>query len=315
MSLNVHMSQCCAIQELSGLSSFASNPKGAMKEFCRMAIAKPCNFHGTTSRGASLYSFYLFTAAIETPAPGLKEGRKYPKYGQNFAAFIKSNGLGDVWESPLRVNEAFHSDHSNQVYIWMPDHQAVFEWWERNKDPNDDKLRPKPMDLLTGKEKFVPSSKQVSCWQESTAAERGGWYCSNSALPRGCGRKIEGGETALFRFKNGVKHGDVICKRCAESKSIPEGYFTGPKPTSSSRPGWSTLLVETDYTYICSGDGLRDGCRTYASAGEIILKGPGSGQCFCSACFVDDRLSATDQVEVYEVPKPIKFPKKTKAQD
>ena len=63
----------------------------------------------------------------------------YGPYGKNFYNFILENKLGEVWESPLRPNKAWHPDHENQVYVWMPDHAAILAWWAVN-DPDKTKV-------------------------------------------------------------------------------------------------------------------------------------------------------------------------------
>jgi hypothetical protein len=282
-----------------------------MKEFCRMAIAKPCNFHGTFSDSGSLYSFYLFTAALETQDDSVKHSRKYPKYGQKFAAFIKDNGLGDVWESPARVNQAFHSDHSNQVYIWMPNHNAVFEWWERNREPREGMLRPKPADLRAGLVKETPSKKEINGWVKLDNDDKG-WACSISSTYRGCGKALKPGEQAMYRLRKGHKSGDVVCMSCVESGKVPLDYLVGPKVKASSRPGWTTEGVNREYLHMCRGDDKKDGCRLYVQVGMTILKDPKGVHVFCSDCYEDDIPQDPQEVFEPEAIQPVKFPKKTR---
>lgn len=111
---------CCAIQEISGLSETKTGEE-AMVLFCQISIQKPVKFGVFTANKDALYSFYMFTAAV---------GREYPEYGHGFAEFLKKHALGDVWESPALTNKAFHRDHANQVWIWMPNNEAVRSWWK-----------------------------------------------------------------------------------------------------------------------------------------------------------------------------------------
>ena len=115
--------QCCAIQEIDGLS-YHANAKEAMLSFCKQNFVDGVKYNGTRSYNNALYSFYLFTAAL------LRDAKPY---GSEFAEFIKENNLGEVWASPKRVNEAFHPDHSNQVWVWMPNPEKLCEWWMANK--------------------------------------------------------------------------------------------------------------------------------------------------------------------------------------
>lgn len=113
---------CCAIQEIGGLCNHRNCPEDAMRAFCEQNLAKPVRYGTCAGRSHSLYSFYLFTAAV---------GAAYDTntYGHQFANYIKTHGLGEVWESKWVVNTAFHPDHGNQVWIWTPDLDAIKKWW------------------------------------------------------------------------------------------------------------------------------------------------------------------------------------------
>lgn len=123
--MNFQKTSSCAIQDIDKLSD---HPTGldAMIAFCQQAILKPPVFGRYTGRVGEISSFYVFSAAV---GPG------YPTYGKMFYDFIKSNNLGEVYESPTRPNKAWHPDHENQVYIFMPDQTALRAWWEKN-DPS-----------------------------------------------------------------------------------------------------------------------------------------------------------------------------------
>jgi hypothetical protein len=122
--MNMFKTQCCAIQEIGGLSNHP-DARDAMIAFCKTNFAAPVKFGTANARADTLYSFYLFTAATGSPY--------YKPYGSNFAKFIRDNKLGRVWASPSRKNEAFHSDHENQVWIWMPNRLALKSWWEKTR--------------------------------------------------------------------------------------------------------------------------------------------------------------------------------------
>lgn len=115
--------ECCAIQEIDGLKGHA-DAKEAMLAFCKQNFGTGVLFKSQAAYSNSVYSFYLFSASLES-------GQK--PYGKEFEEFIKENELGTVWASPKRVNHAFHPDHSNQVWVWMPDVTKLKAWWEKNK--------------------------------------------------------------------------------------------------------------------------------------------------------------------------------------
>ena len=127
--------QSCALQEIAGLSSHDS-AELAMREFCKQNFSAPVKYGGVIASRDSLYSFYLFTASLA--------GYCLP-YGTNFAKFIRDHKLGEVWESPKITNLAFHSDHKNQVWVWMPDVKALRKWWDNQvKGVKPDVSKPPP---------------------------------------------------------------------------------------------------------------------------------------------------------------------------
>lgn len=127
--MNLLKTSSCAIQDIDKLSSHY-NPKDAMIAFCRQAILEPPKFGKDVGIRNEISSFYLFTAAVHPKGSG--SGRPYQPYGKEFYDFIVANDLGVVWESPQRPNKAWHPSHSNQVYVWMPDHKNILAWWAKN---------------------------------------------------------------------------------------------------------------------------------------------------------------------------------------
>lgn len=121
--LSLSDTHCCAIQEITGLSSY-SNVEEAMADFCKKSLPSAIMYKTVVAKPNELYSFYLFTAGI---------GYVNPDYGCKFAELIEANQLGPVWASPRIVNRAFHPGCYNQVWIWMPDTAAVRAWWDKKK--------------------------------------------------------------------------------------------------------------------------------------------------------------------------------------
>lgn len=152
--LSFHKTQCCAIQELGGLSSYTEG-KNVLIDFCMETLGSSngVKYGCVAARPNTVYSFYLFTAAVDTSGK-ITGANWYPKYGHNLAEFIKVNKLGEVWESPSLVNDAFHHDHSNVVWIWMPDIKALLAWWKDNKPVTAKKPR-------VAKPKTVAAKNQV----------------------------------------------------------------------------------------------------------------------------------------------------------
>ena len=131
--------KCCAYSEITGLSSHTT-PKDAMITFCRANLNQAESrvmYHTAPSTQNRLYSFYLFSAAIATPTrKDTYLSNIGDDYGSKFAKFILENKLGEIVESPLRPNMAFHEDHSNKIWIWATDQGMIEKWWEAEKKSN-----------------------------------------------------------------------------------------------------------------------------------------------------------------------------------
>ena len=122
--MNMYKTNCCAIQEIGGLS-YHYTAAEAMMAFCKANLDTDVKYGANNAAYNTLYSFYLFTAGVY--------GEARRNYGKNFANFIKEHKLGTVWASRIVKNRAFHPEHSNQVWIWTPDTAALREWWRNNK--------------------------------------------------------------------------------------------------------------------------------------------------------------------------------------
>lgn len=133
--MNFKDTGCCAIQEITGLSTHLK-AEDAMVAFCKANIngGRP-KFGSFSAAPDSVYSFYLFTAAVWHSKTKLDQYnvQYYRPYGAEFAKFIEDNDLGKVVASSIEVNQAFHKDHSNQVWIWTPNKANLKKWWEEYK--------------------------------------------------------------------------------------------------------------------------------------------------------------------------------------
>lgn len=123
--MDFNSTSCCAIEEIKNLSNFSS-ALAAMRSFCESSLTKNLAFKSVAAAPDTLFSFYLFTGAING---------YLGDYGGNFERFIKEHNLGEVWASPKIKNEAFHAERSNQVWIWMPNTKALRAWWNAQQPP------------------------------------------------------------------------------------------------------------------------------------------------------------------------------------
>lgn len=123
--------ECCAISEICALSTH-TNAEEAMVSFCQDQLISGVRYGKFSGYKETLSTFYLFTAAVYSDAV-YTELSGIKKYGHEFADFILKNKLGSIIESPALSNNAFHPDHKGQVWLWMPDTNAIRAWWEAYK--------------------------------------------------------------------------------------------------------------------------------------------------------------------------------------
>ncbi len=129
--LEFYDAQSCAIQEIHRLKDFQGAPQDAMISFCKSNLGRPVVWKVVDPSGrdkgaeGALFSFYFFSSSVYA-------GRE--TYGQQFADFITTNGLGKLITTPALANKAYHPDHANQIWIWMPDLPALTKWWKNNQN-------------------------------------------------------------------------------------------------------------------------------------------------------------------------------------
>ena len=147
---------CCGVKELSGLASYP-NPQEAMRALgaqlypdpeknkvlvnkvrerakkdgvgpCRWGYlgvqVQPVEGYAVWEDPAQ-YSRFRFAIFTEAHGPAWAE-ENGPKYGQNFAAFIRETQLGDVIETGRHVNP--NSSNKLKVWVWTVDHAALVGW-------------------------------------------------------------------------------------------------------------------------------------------------------------------------------------------
>lgn len=115
--------ESCAIAEIDQLKSYPDS-KAAMMAFCKQVFEGGIWFRDNKedkARPGAMISFYVFSAPSNYP------------YGENFAKLIKEEKFGDVWASEPRLNKAYHPDHSNKMWVWTPDRDALFCWYNDHK--------------------------------------------------------------------------------------------------------------------------------------------------------------------------------------
>jgi hypothetical protein len=119
MEIGTYVCGSCAATGISSLS-IHSGAEEAMKEFCRKSL-KPLN--------NPLYAFYVFVAGPEVPGHG-HSSRSWPRYGTEFAKYIKDNKLGTVRTLGPKINVKFHPTTKCQIWIWSPNQENIIAWWQ-----------------------------------------------------------------------------------------------------------------------------------------------------------------------------------------
>lgn|SRR3990167_3287547 len=121
---------CCAFNEIRGLSD-SPNATEAMRAFCRQVLATA---FGQITPGA----FFIFTAVIGTKDSRSPRGLRKPRrlYGDQFAAFIKKNKLGDVVVTMDRFNRKNVPTHMIRGWVWAPSEKNLRAWWRKNGGPS-----------------------------------------------------------------------------------------------------------------------------------------------------------------------------------
>lgn len=152
----------CAVQGITGLSSYRDNPFGAMKDFCERVIvpAKPSGAFATKAQTSGprqymkAYAHYIFCSGPEgfqeeqaKRWPSRSEAENtYSYYAIPFAAYIKKYRLGHVATVPRCLNTKFHPTTTCQVWVWQPNQKNLERWYERHveKIPYTRKKKAKP---------------------------------------------------------------------------------------------------------------------------------------------------------------------------
>lgn len=112
-----HMA-CCGLREITGLSN-GDLPITQMKQFLKKVFAADGFSGGKYSR--LMCSHVVFTEARH---PRYDNGQ--PKYGHNFAAFIRANSLGTVSASRIGVNP--NSNNQVKFWVWTIDGENLKKW-------------------------------------------------------------------------------------------------------------------------------------------------------------------------------------------
>ena len=134
----------CAASSIENLG-MCKNAEDAMEKFCKLELCKDTRYD--VSGFNILAPFYVFIAGPEKPGYG--HSKNWVKYGTEFAAFIKDNGLGDIATHPAKVNKKYHPDTQCQIWLWNPNQSKISNWWvDHSKkvkpvvNPTGKKLRP-----------------------------------------------------------------------------------------------------------------------------------------------------------------------------
>ena len=108
---------CCGMRELDGVSNNA--PIGLLQKMC----GDLCDSY-YSEENTKLNSNFAFIVFSDTFHRGKHSGRR-------FAGYIRRYKLGNVVESPIRVNP--NTGHKLRVWTWAVDWKAMKKWWEKHR--------------------------------------------------------------------------------------------------------------------------------------------------------------------------------------
>jgi hypothetical protein len=130
--MKLHQMMCCGLRELHGLEWEArEGPAYAMKEFIHAACPKRQEFKWRDGKYIKQYlSRLYFSHVVFSEA---KDGAG--AYGEQFAAYIKKNKLGDVVASQRRVNP--NSGNQVKLWVWTLNKQELVKWAAKNIKDGD----------------------------------------------------------------------------------------------------------------------------------------------------------------------------------
>jgi hypothetical protein len=119
--MEINETSCCAMDDIDGLSAFEGKPEEAMIDFCNSV--EYTDYGG--EKDFKPQNLYLFTGVIKQPS---RHGKPEPKYGSEFAAYIRRHKLGRVTPSIAKYNRNNHPDHV-RAWVWAVNQESLKEWW------------------------------------------------------------------------------------------------------------------------------------------------------------------------------------------
>lgn len=147
--MNISSSPCCAVGDADGLSEHDS-PRDAFLALCTSVMVKN-RFDKNKPFNNTLYPIVVFTGVEKYTGKGYEPYRngedqpyRYDSYGDvdytgikvgyasEFAEWLRKNNFGEVIEGPTVENKPNHPGHHVQVFIWVPNRDAMTEWYISN---------------------------------------------------------------------------------------------------------------------------------------------------------------------------------------
>ena len=130
ITINQYVCGSCAVASIATIGS-CTGPEDVLKRFCKTELGERSSYRKDYR---ILTSYYVFCAGPEvtSKAKGGSHHSKdhWPRYGTELAAYILSNGLGEVVTVGPKKNLKHHKDTTAQVWVWSPDQKAMERWWD-----------------------------------------------------------------------------------------------------------------------------------------------------------------------------------------
>lgn len=134
--MELTQTQCCAIEEISELSTHAT-PEDAMADLCEAmeyGAADSYNDREYRNRESNDDDLIIPGLLTFTGVVGYTDGdTDDTTYGPKFAAYIRKHKLGRVVEGPVSTNRMNHPTHKVRLWIWKPSVKGLTKWWKANR--------------------------------------------------------------------------------------------------------------------------------------------------------------------------------------
>lgn len=118
MAIQAQRGDSCIWGYLSGVS-WGGKPEKALHDFFKMFKSQGTSWNKSKKPlTPSFYSYYVFSGVTEE------------KYSNELAEYIRTYGLGTVYQTNPTENWSFHPGRKGQIFVWATDYDKICDWFE-----------------------------------------------------------------------------------------------------------------------------------------------------------------------------------------